>query len=108
MKTQVSIVDNAEQELLDLQKADNFKYAKTNLISITMGNKTEQSEFTDYCENLNANWVPPPRMSMLYNINPFHVRPLANNIINNVLYGDDTTQIQLTNHPLVYNSRVIL
>ena len=107
MQTQASIVDNVENELMDIQKADPFEFAKTNLISVTMGNETEKSTLTEHCGK------SPPRMTILFNAIPYHIRPLAINIISNVLYGDnlyrdfdDSSQIKLTNHPLVYDRRV--
>merc|ERR1719391_1204002 len=107
LQTQASIVDNVEKELMDMQKADPFEFAKTNLISVTMGNETEKSTLTEHCGK------SPPRMTILFNAIPYHIRPLAINIISNVLYGDnlyrdfdDSSHIKLTNHPLVYDRRV--
>ena len=103
----MNIVDNVEKELMDMQKSDQFEFAKTNLISVTMGNESEPSKLTEHCGK------SPPRMTMLFNANPYHIRPLASNIVSNVLYGydlyrdgDDSSKIKLTNHPLIYNRRV--
>ena len=107
MQTEVRIVDNVEKEIMNVQKVDRFEFAKTNLIAVTMGNETEESTLTEHCKK------SPPRMTMLFNANPYHIRPLASNIISNVLYGydlyrdgDDSSKIKLTNHPLIYNRRV--
>ena len=97
----MNIVDNVEKELMDMQKSDQFEFAKTNLISVTMGNESEPSKLTEHCGK------SPPRITMLFNANPYHIRPLASNIISNVLYGDESSQIHVTNHPLVYNKQVI-
>ena len=101
---QVSVKNNVEDFLLTQAKTDQFEDGKINLIAVTMGDIKDFSAYTDTCGQ-RPNWTPPEILTMLYNINPYHIRPLARNIISNVFLN---TKMKLTNLPMVYNKQVCI
>ena len=102
LNTNDEMVTNVEKVLLDAAKEDDVKFGTTNLISVKM-ESMNLSEFSVYQERCGAGWTKPQVLTMLYNAHPYHIRPLARNIISNVMAS---STIKITSHPMVYNGEV--
>ena len=107
LHTNDEMVTNVEKVLLDAAKEDDVKFGTTNLISVKM-ESMNLSEFSVYQDRCGAGWTKPQVLTMLYNAHPYHIRPLARNIISNVimLSSSSEQQLMITSHPMVYNGRV--
>ena len=100
--SEITVQKNVEDFLLIQARTDQFDDGKTNLIAVTTGDIDDFPIYCDTCSQM-PNWTPPEVLIMLYNINPYHIRPLARNIISNIFLN---TPMKLTNFPMVYNKQV--
>ena len=107
METNVVTTHDVENVLLEAAKDDMFESAKTDLLAVKM-ESMDLDKFIVYKDRCGAGWTKPQVLTMLYNVNPYHMRPLARNIISNVLMLSSSSeqQLKITSHPMVYNGRV--
>ena len=108
-------IDNVPDKLVQEAKAGPFESAKSDIVAVTVGNFSDFDNFAYYkyysdcnslaAENNGSTWIPPQVLELQYNINPYHTRPLARNIISNVLMKEIGGTIKTSSHPLVYNGR---
>ena len=102
MKTNTERVDNVEDLLFSSAEDDMIEFATTDLLSITKG----------YLANLTVyDSCPAPELVEvtlgLYNINPFHIRPLARNIMSNVMSRERNIpgKIMTSSNPMIYRAQ---
>ena len=96
--------DDVIEFLYQETSRDSFKSAKQDLVAVTLGELDDKSVLRRLCEEEDENWVPPTVIKMLYNISPYHTRPLARNIISNIMTRalSLSTMITISNHPMVH------
>ena len=96
--------DDVTEFLYQETSRDSFKSAKQDLVAVTLGELDDKSVLRRLCEEEDENWVPPTVIKMLYNISPYHTRPLARNIISNIMTRalSLSTMITISNHPMVH------
>ena len=103
----VEEVDNVTELLYQKTLRDNFEAATDDIVAVTVGDLNEESVMKRICEEEDENWEPPTVIKMLYNISPRHARPLARNIITNVLSRllSLSSTVEISNHPMVYDEQ---
>ena len=103
----VEEVDNVTELLYQETLRDNFEAATDDIVAVTVGDLNEESVMKRICEEEDENWEPPTVIKMLYNISPLHSRPLARNIITNVLSRllSLSSTVEISNHPMVYDEQ---
>ena len=102
METTTVRADNVEETLFSFASDDMIDFATKDLLALTRG----------YIGNLTAyDSCPAPDLLEvtvgLFNPNPFHIRPLSRNIMNNVMLRERNINgtIVTSSNPMIYNAQ---
>ena len=101
-ETTIVRADNVEDILFSFATDDMIEFATTDLLALTRG----------YIGNLSAyQSCPAPHLLEvtlgLYNVNPFHIRPLSRNIMSNVMLRERNISgtILTSSNPMIYDAQ---
>ena len=102
METNIVREDNVEDILWNYASDDMIEFATTDLMAVTRG----------YIGNLSAYQSCPAPQQLeltlaLFNVNPLHIRPLARNIMSNVMLRERNINgtILTSSNPMIYNAQ---
>ena len=102
LETNIVRADNVEELLFSQASDDMIEFATTDLMAVTRGNIGNLTAY-DSCPDPDLLEVTVG----LYNVNPFHMRPLSRNIMSNVMLTERNMAgtIVTSTKPMIYNAQ---